>query len=69
MVVDSISEVLRLPAANVEPALEVMTTKIYTDYLRGVDKIDERLLILLDLEKVLSEDELSHVSAIGEMHG
>ena len=69
MVVDSVSEVIRLPSSNVEPAPEMITTKIHADYLKGVGKIDERLLILLDLEKVLSEEEMVHVSAIGEMHG
>ncbi len=69
MVVDSVSEVIRLPAANVEPAPEMITTKIHADYLKGVGKIDDRLLILLDLENVLSEEEMAHVSAIGEMHG
>ena len=68
MVVDSVCEVIRLPAANVGPAPEMITTKIHADYLKGVDMIDERLLILLDLEKVLS-DEMVHGSAIYEMHG
>jgi len=55
MIVDSVSEVLRLSTANVEPAPEIISAKIQADYLRGVGKLDDRLLILLDLEKVLSE--------------
>jgi len=55
MIVDSVSEVLRLLTVNVEPAPEIITAKIHADYLRGVGKLDDRLLILLDLEKVLSE--------------
>lgn len=69
MVVDSVSEVLRLSTSNVEPAPEIISAKIKADYLKGVGKLDDRLLILLDLERVLSDDELSHVSAVGEMHG
>lgn len=69
MIVDSVSEVLRLPAANVEPAPEIIKAKIHADYLRGVGKLDDRLLILLDLEKVLTEEEMTHVSSIGEMQG
>ena len=69
MVVDSVSEVWRLPTANVKSAPEMVTTKIHTDYLRGVAKIGEWLLILLDLGKVLSEEYMAHVSAMGEMHG
>jgi purine-binding chemotaxis protein CheW len=69
MIVDSVSEVLRIPAANVEPAPEIIKAKIHADYLKGVGKLDDRLLILLDLEKVLTEEEMTHVSSIGEMQG
>jgi len=69
MVVDSVSEVLRLSTSNVEPAPEIISSKIRADYLKGVGKLDDRLLILLDLERVLSDDELSQVAAVGEMHG
>ena len=69
MVVDSVSEVMRLASSSVEPAPEIISTKIKADYLKGVGKLDERLLILLDLERVLSEGEMSQVAAVGEMHG
>jgi len=69
MVVDSVSEVLRLSTANVEPAPEIIKAKIEADYLRGVGKLDDRLLILLDLEKVLSGEEMAQVAAVGEMRG
>ena len=69
MVVDSVSEVLRLASSSVEPAPEIISTKIKADYLKGVGKLDDRLLILLDLERVLSDEEMSQVAAVGEMHG
>ena len=69
MVVDSVSEVLRLATSSVEPAPEIISSKIKADYLKGVGKLDDRLLILLDLERVLSEEEMSQVATVGEMHG
>ena len=69
MVVDSVSEVLRLATSSVEAAPEIISSKIKADYLKGVGKLDDRLLILLDLERVLSEEELSQVAAVGEIHG
>ena len=69
MVVDSVSEVLRLSTSNVEPTPEIISTKIRADYLKGVGKLDDRLLILLDLERVLSDEEIAQVAAVGEMHG
>lgn len=57
-VVDSVSEVIRLPEKNIEPAPSVIANRIGTEYLRGVGKIDDRLLLLLRLNKVLGADEL-----------
>ena len=53
MVVDSVSEVLRLPTDQIEDAPE-MITGVDTEYIRGVGKIEDRLIILLDLAKIIS---------------
>ncbi|HEX3464468.1 MAG TPA: chemotaxis protein CheW [Candidatus Elarobacter sp.] len=56
MVVDSVSEVLRLPTDQIEDAPE-MITGVDTEYIRGVGKIEDRLIILLDLAKIISTSE------------
>jgi purine-binding chemotaxis protein CheW len=56
MVVDSVSEVLRLPTDQIEEAPE-MITGVDTEYIRGVGKIEDRLIILLDLAKIISGSE------------
>jgi purine-binding chemotaxis protein CheW len=56
MVVDSVSEVLRLPVDQIEPAPE-MITGVDTEYIRGVGKIEDRLIILLDLARIISTAE------------
>jgi purine-binding chemotaxis protein CheW len=56
MIVDSVSEVLRLPASTIEPAPEI-TTSIDSQYIRGVAKLENRLLIFLDLSKVFLDRE------------
>jgi purine-binding chemotaxis protein CheW len=56
MVVDSVSEVLRLPLDAIEPAPD-MITGADTEYIRGVGKIDDRLIILLDLAKIVTGSE------------
>lgn len=58
-VVDGVSEVLRIPSSTVEPPPPVVAG-IDSEYIRGVGKLDNRLLILLDLEKLISVDELNH---------
>jgi purine-binding chemotaxis protein CheW len=59
-VVDSVSEVLRIPAATVEPPPRL--GKVDQEYVSGVGKLDDRLLILLDLDRLMGETELLGVS-------
>lgn len=62
MVVDSVSEVLRLPVDQIEPAPD-MITGVETEYIRGVGKIDDRLVILLDLGRIISGAEKRELEA------
>jgi purine-binding chemotaxis protein CheW len=62
MVVDSVSEVLRLPTDQVEPAPD-MITGVDTEYIRGVGKIEDRLIILLDLGRIISGAEKRELEA------
>ncbi len=55
-VVDSVSEVLRVSSASIEPAPQLVCS-IDTKYITGVAKVRERLLILLDLDMLLSDEE------------
>ncbi len=65
VVVDAVSEVLQIGADAIEPPSPVVMT-IQSDYIRGVAKLEEQLVILLDLDKVLSdgEQELLQSSAV-----
>lgn len=58
MIVDSVSEVLRVEAEAVEPS-PTLATDISSAFLLGVVKKDNRLIILLDLTKVLSLEEMA----------
>ena len=58
MIVDSVSEVLRVRMDAVEPS-PTLAADISAAYLQGVVKQDNRLIILLDLAKVLSLDEMA----------
>ena len=63
-VVDSVSEVIRLPEKSVESAPAVIADKMGTEYVLGVGKLDNRLLILLNLDKILGAKELHSVKSI-----
>ncbi len=54
--VDAVSEVLRLPSEKVEPPPSIVTGR-ESEYIRGVGKMDGRLIILLDVSKILTRSE------------
>ena len=63
MVVDSVSEVLRIPVEQVEDAPE-MIAQVETEYIRGVGKLGDRLIILLDLQKIISGQEKRQLEGV-----
>lgn len=63
LIVDIANDVIDIPAEIIEPAPEVVGT-VNVDYISGVAKLDNRLLILLDLQKVLTTDELSGLQSM-----
>lgn len=63
LIVDSANDVIDIPANIVEPAPEVVGG-VEADYIRGVAKLEKRLLILLNLDKVLSKEELDELQTI-----
>ena len=56
MVVDAVTEVLRVPEQDIEPPSPIVAP-VDPAFITGIAKIDERLVILLDLAKVLSPEE------------
>ena len=56
VMVDAVTEVKNLDATHIKPLPGALTNAINSDYFQGVGKIDNRLLILVDLEKVIRED-------------
>jgi len=55
-IVDSVSEVLRIPLETVEPPPHL--GKVRREYVSGVGKLEDRLLILLDVDRLMSGDDL-----------
>ena len=66
LMVDEVTEVLRLPEDAIKEAPKVITQRIHADYLKGVGTLEDRLIIILNLDKVLDEDELSKLSQSAE---
>jgi purine-binding chemotaxis protein CheW len=56
MIVDQVSEVLTVPEGAVEPAPAIATT-VDSAFITGIAKLDQRLVILLDLHRILTTEE------------
>jgi purine-binding chemotaxis protein CheW len=52
-IVDSVREVLRIPKNITEPPPSIVTG-VNSEYITAIGKLEDRLLILLDLDKVLN---------------
>lgn len=62
-VVDAVSEVLRIPASTVGPPPPVVAG-VESDYISGVGQLADRLLIMLDLDRLLSSEDISMLCAM-----
>ncbi|MCX7875721.1 MAG: chemotaxis protein CheW [Melioribacteraceae bacterium] len=62
-IVDAVKEVLRIPANIIEPPPQ-LATGIDSDFIRAVGKLEDRLLILIDLEKVLTEKDKEQLKQV-----
>jgi purine-binding chemotaxis protein CheW len=56
LVVDAVSEVLRIPGNIVEPT-PPMASNISTEFIKGIAKLEDRLIILLDMDMLVGKAE------------
>ncbi len=63
MVVDGVSDVVTLAPEQIKPAPDMgMTVK--TDYLLGMGTIDQRMLILVDIDRLMSSTEIGIIDQL-----
>lgn len=62
MLVNSVTEILRLPLSSIEPTPEIIKSKINAEYLTGVGKVGNRIIVLLNLTRVLGEEEIDELN-------
>ncbi|MBN1693332.1 MAG: chemotaxis protein CheW [Dehalococcoidales bacterium] len=65
IIVDAVTEVIRIPADSIDPVSDIVTSG-QSDYLMGIAKLPEKMIILLALDKLLvKDDELAGMTAEG----
>jgi len=66
MVVDEVTEVLRISNTQIDHTPDIIESEIQRKYITGVGKLEEKLLILIDLRSVLSTEDMEHLDKIEE---
>jgi purine-binding chemotaxis protein CheW len=64
---DSVHEVMNLEPENIEPAPKI-GTKLNTEFLKGMGKRDEEFVMILDIDKVFSAEDLALVNQADKSH-
>jgi len=63
--VDAVSEVLEIPAGEIEPPPS-FGAKIRADFIAGMGKVSNKFVIILEIQKVLSVDEMAMLAHVGQ---
>ena len=64
IMVDAVSEVLEIPGGEIEPP-PAFGAKIRADFISGMGKVNNKFVILLDIQRVLSVEEMAHLANVG----
>jgi len=62
--VDNVKEIIKVLNKDIKKAPSIVSEKIHADYMKGVAILGERMIILLDFQKLLSEEEISSIRSI-----
>ncbi|MES2091543.1 MAG: chemotaxis protein CheW [Pseudomonadota bacterium] len=63
-VVDSVSDVMQLADQMIQPAPEMSASMVDTTYITGIANINDRLLILMDIESLMSSSDMGLISSL-----
>ena len=61
MIVDSVSDVLSIPVKSIQDTPS-FSAKINTEYMQGIGQKDDSLVIILDVDKILTTDEFEMIN-------
>ena len=62
-VVDAVSDVLELPAEAVKPAPSMSNAVVDTSYITGIASVGERMLILVDIDRLMSASDMGLIDS------
>ncbi|MGA6924838.1 MAG: chemotaxis protein CheW [Desulfosarcina sp.] len=63
-VVDRVTKVLHVPESSIKPPPDIVVAGLRSQYIQGVCRMDQRLLILLDFSRILMVDEIKQLQSM-----
>ena len=63
-IVDRVAKVLNVPVDRIKPPPDIVVAGLRSQYIQGVCKLDQRLLILLDFSRILMVDEIKKLKSM-----
>ncbi len=64
LLVDAVTEILRIPPESIEPTPDIVTS-VGSEYIMGVGKLPDKLIIILDLKNILKPEEIKRLTTDG----
>ena len=65
LIVDGVNEVLRIPSDTIAPPPSIVSSGIGAEYIKGIGHYDEKMIILINLAKVFTTDEMNSMDNLG----
>ncbi len=64
VIVDQVTRVLKIPQGAVQPPPEMVISALKSQYISGVCKLDQKLMAILDFNRILVVDEFKKIAAL-----
>ena len=61
MMVDEVSSVMKIDKTNIKSADSAIESKIHADYINGVAVVNDRVIIILDFQKILNDESMGKI--------
>lgn len=65
VIVDDVLEIVSIPAKNIEAAPSIAAGGVKANFILGIGKVEDRLIIAIDVIKILTENEREEMAALG----
>ena len=64
IIVDAVEDVMRVPSASISPPPKTISNNIGSSFIVGICKLPNKLIIILDLNKVMDQSEIGKLSEL-----